>query len=645
MPIFQAGSLNTTALIVPDLYVQILPPNVLLINGVPTNIVGCVGTASWGPVNTPVDVGGGNMAQFASFFGPVNARKYDLGTFVALAVLQGAQAFTVVRVTDGTDTPATNSIVTASDLTQQITVAGTPKAGDILTETFVTPNVVVSYTMQTGDTAQQGAVGLAANINANATLQLAGVTADTPVAGVFKLHYPVAPVSVTASVGGSTPTTTLTNQAPGTTTNVNAITFNSIYSGTFGNQEVVNIYNGSAVGTYKVVISIPGYVPETFDNIGQNPISGQAAVKGNAIWQQMATAINNGQSNIRTASNLLKAVAGTSGATPVVAQVALAGGTDGYAGVSTATMIGVDTVPRTGMYALRNQGCSIGALVDVFDSQAWSTQVSFGIFEGMYMMIPGPPGDTISGATGPSGSKATAGIDSYAVKMIFGDWIYWFDPVNNQQRLVSPQGPYAGLLSNLSPQNSTLNKQIYGINGTQKSYTGLAYTEMADLTQLATSGWDVIANPIPAGNMFGSRLGRNASSNAVIHGDNYTRMTNYIAATLNRAMGIYVGQLQSRRPTDKTRAAVKATADAFFQALLDQGMIDDFQNVCDLTNNPIPRIALGYLQLDCQVVFLAVVEYFIVNLQGGQSVIINRLSTQPTSTFAASPNSSIISAA
>jgi phage tail sheath protein FI len=145
--------------------------------------------------------------------------------------------------------------------------------------------------------------------------------------------------------------------------------------------------------------------------------------------------------------------------------------------------------------------------------------------------------------------------------------------------------------------------------------------------------------------MFGSRLGRNASSNAVIHGDNYTRMTNYIAATLNRALGMFVGQLQSRRPTDKTRAAVKAQADSFFQALLDQGMIDDFQNICDLTNNPVSRIALGYLQLDCQVVYLAVVEYFIVNLQGGQSVIINRLSTQPTSTFAATPNSSVISAA
>ena len=50
MPIFQQGSLNTTALVVPDLYVQIVPPQNLLLNGVPTNIIGVVGTAPpWAP--------------------------------------------------------------------------------------------------------------------------------------------------------------------------------------------------------------------------------------------------------------------------------------------------------------------------------------------------------------------------------------------------------------------------------------------------------------------------------------------------------------------------------------------------------------------------------------------------------------------
>ena len=104
MPIVQAGTINTTALVVPDLYVQVVPPQNLVLNGVPTNVVGVVGSASWGPVNQPVVVG--SMADYARGFGPIQARRFDMGTQVATAVQQGAQAFRCVRVTDGTDVAA-----------------------------------------------------------------------------------------------------------------------------------------------------------------------------------------------------------------------------------------------------------------------------------------------------------------------------------------------------------------------------------------------------------------------------------------------------------------------------------------------------------------------------------------------------------
>jgi hypothetical protein len=104
MPIVQQGSINTTALVVPDLYVQIVPPQNLVLNGVPTNVVGVVGTASWGPVAHPVIVT--TMADYAQGFGPVVARKYDMGTQLATAVQQGAQSFRCVRVTDNADSAA-----------------------------------------------------------------------------------------------------------------------------------------------------------------------------------------------------------------------------------------------------------------------------------------------------------------------------------------------------------------------------------------------------------------------------------------------------------------------------------------------------------------------------------------------------------
>ena len=91
MPIVQQGSINTTALVVPDLYVQIVPPQNLVLNGVPTNVVGVVGTASWGPSGSRLSWRQWPTTQRS--FGPIVARKYDMGTQVATAVQQGAQNF------------------------------------------------------------------------------------------------------------------------------------------------------------------------------------------------------------------------------------------------------------------------------------------------------------------------------------------------------------------------------------------------------------------------------------------------------------------------------------------------------------------------------------------------------------------------
>src|ERR1700704_6497066 len=133
MPIIQAGAVNNTALIVPDLYVEIVPPQNLLLNGVPTNILGVVGTSEWGPLGTPVVIG--SMSDYYVNFGPVMPRKYDMGTPIATAVQQGAQDFRGVRVSDGTDTAASANIpgtaltVTAlytGSLGNQITVAMQP---------------------------------------------------------------------------------------------------------------------------------------------------------------------------------------------------------------------------------------------------------------------------------------------------------------------------------------------------------------------------------------------------------------------------------------------------------------------------------------------------------------------------------------
>ncbi len=245
---------------------------------------------------------------------------------------------------------------------------------------------------------------------------------------------------------------------------------------------------------------------------------------------------------------------------------------------------------------------------------------------------PGPSGDTIANAVA---AKLVAGLDTYAVKLMFGDWVYWNDPTNAQVRLVSPQGFTAGRLANLSPEQSSLNKPLFGVVGTQKSGSPGAGTtasySSAELAQLLGAGIDVIANPQPGGNFWGVRGGHNASSNAATNGDNYTRLTNYIASTLAAGMGLFVGQVINA----SLFRQVRATQLSYLQNLLSQGILGStdgttpFSVICDTSNNPASRTNLGYVQSDAQVRYQAINEKFIVNMEGGQTVQVNR-QTLPT---------------
>lgn len=511
--ITQQGALNTNGLPVPGTYIQIVPPGTSLFTGVPTNIAGLVGTASWGPVNAPTIVG--SYAQYAQQFGPIINRKYDMGTHIYAGYQQGGlMAVKCVRVTDGTDTAA---------------------------------SVVV----------------------------------------------------------GST-----------------AITYTSKYTGSFGNNCTITLGVGSstttATPTYKVTVAMPGVAPEIFDNIGGT---------GAALWANITSVINSGSTAIRGPSNLIVATAGTATTAPTVpSTVTLTGGVDGSVPgtghILSATLIGVDATPRTGMYALRSQGVQQAALCDADDSTQWSTQVTFGLSEGVYMVGVTPLGDTISAAIT---AKQTAGIDSPWWCHLLGDWIYWQDPVNNVRRYISPQAVKVGLLSNLAPQNSTLNKQIQSIIGTGRSISGTTYS-VAELTLLNQAGIDVVANPSNGGNYFGFQTGHNSSSDQSRRTDTYTRMVDFIGQSLP----VYLGTIIGQNITPTQMANTKASLDAFFGNLVNQAQIAAAKVQLDANNNPQTRTALGIEQVDIQVQLFAVLEEFLVNLQAGASVFVAPTSATPS---------------
>ena len=202
--------------------------------------------------------------------------------------------------------------------------------------------------------------------------------------------------------------------------------------------------------------------------------------------------------------------------------------------------------------------------------------------------------------------------------------------MNNTTRLVSPQGFAAGRLANLSPEQSSLNKQLYGVIGSQKSgYPGSGQStsySAAELTSLLEAGIDVTSNPQPGGSYWGVRGGHNSSSDSSIDGDNYTRLTNYIAATLAAGMGAYVGDVINANLFQN----IRRTLLSFLQNMLGQGLLGSldgslpFSVICDQTNNPLSRTSLGYVQADVQIQYQGINEKFIVNVEGGQTVQVSQ---------------------
>jgi hypothetical protein len=73
--------------------------------------------------------------------------------------------------------------------------------------------------------------------------------------------------------------------------------------------------------------------------------------------------------------------------------------------------------------------------------------------------------------------------------------------------------------------------------------------------------------------------------------------------------------------------------------MLTQGLLGStdgsqpFSVVCDISNNPSSRTALGYVQADVQVQYQGINEKFIVNVEGGQTVQVT------SQTVTSAPNS------
>ena len=668
MPIIPYGSANLAGQGIPNVIVQVIPPTPQL-NGVATDIIGFVGTASYGPVNSPVTV---DYQSSVSTFGAMQTSKYDMGSQLYTANQQGAKNFICVRVTDGTDTSSSVGLIdalepshigafltsiytgslantlhavisigtsyTPSAPTYKLTIylaGGIPEVFDNIggsgitfwqnlisavnggQSTFRGPSKLVIASLNTGISAVTiTAAGsyatiptLTATVGTGATLQ-----------AIMK--------AITASVAGGGSGYAVNDTIPlagGTFTAAAVLTVTSVSSGAITGVSI------STAGAYTALPSNPisqsstsgSGTGATFDIIAWG-LEG-ANVTANGTGYTSASVLNISGSGGGAGTLLVGAVAA-----PAQNVYVLSGGTDGNDGITDADLVGDDSVtPRTGMYALRGTLASMIVLSGSDDPTYYTNQVSYSQSAGLpYMISTIAPGyqDDIGGATD---IVQTAGVDTPFFRLTTGDWIQINDPINNQTRYVSPQGFIAGTLASLTPNQSALNKPIQGIVATQKTSEARIYSD-TELYQLKTGRLDVITKPIPLSqSLYGSRLGINTSSNALTNQDNYPRMIYFLGQTILKGMGVYVSQPQS----SDVQLAAKNTISTFLMQLWQQNLIGDVSNpqsvpfavILDSTNNPLNRVALGFMQADVTVVLLSIIQQIIVNLDANQNSTIQIL--------------------
>lgn len=611
--IISSANFNPAALQAPGVYIVLSPPPASS-TGILTDIGGVIGTASWGPVNTPVLMGSQQDATTA--FGSVTAAAltdmHDLATDLTLAFMQAANGALFeawgVRVTDGSDVKA--SVVLDDNTTP------TPVAGGTLQ---------ALYSGTQGDAIT--AIISAGTLTNTATVKLIGF------ANGYSEVFPNLPTGSGAFWAALA--SALANGISGLRGPSQLARFGQLTQVTNENDGAYQSGVTSVTGTLAHP-PIPGTVTITLGTItatdtgGTGVLSGTGVATGSTInYDTGAFTVNlsAATSAAGTAEGTYKWLnqAGTSTSTnpPALASYTLSGGTDGRANVTTADLTGsAASYPYTGAYALVAANPPVNGfwIAGLSDSTAYANMQALADEMGAFFMLTFP--------TGTSSTAAVAALQGYGVSdynvLAVKDWLYFFDSVNNQVRLVPPLAVAAGRILALSPEQSPLNKPVYGVIGTERMnpLTGVnqPYT-LAEIGLLNSSGILLINNPSIGGNYFGFRTGVSTAANQTESPVEFGRMTNFLGSLFGQLGGQFVGELQSANPGDPLRASVRAAFNTALQQLKRQGQIAGYNVTCDASNNPQASVAGHKLFVYVSVTYLSSVWYFIAQLTGGTTVV------------------------
>lgn len=380
--------------------------------------------------------------------------------------------------------------------------------------------------------------------------------------------------------------------------------------GSWGNALQASVSAGSKAGTFKLSLQY-GAESETWDNLivaqPTTPIVG--AVLLSVLSQQ---------------SNLVNVAIPT---TPVltawaVASYVLVGGTDGAAAVA-ADYIGTNTAGvKTGLFALDSAPINYVLAAEMSDptiNLALSNNAQTISAQGG---MPRKAIVTFPKTTQPAGLAAL--LIPLDTDRVFPCYLYQqvYDSVTAGVITVSPLGFFAGLLTSLTPQQSTGNKAIFGSLGFDPT---IANVGPADFIVAAQAHVNMVGVTTPAG-PIGVRGGFTASSTAGEFQQIYVRnMKDYIDSLVFTQGGLYVDE----PITEDLMRQVKQTVDNILYIMKmpnapQDKMISDYRITCDGSNNSGSSLAQNMLICDYAVKLLNMNRFMIFRTQISPGVIITK---------------------
>lgn len=360
---------------------------------------------------------------------------------------------------------------------------------------------------------------------------------------------------------------TLQNSVP-----ANAVVITAKTPGSWGNDITVAVATGTTAGTFKLIVTYSGQ-QETFDNLTLDNV-------GDQVVSQFVTA-----AKVEAAAAIPANIA----ATP------LAGGDDGAVTVDDDYVGTIDgTGNRSGLKVLDTVRCAV-----VICSQQYSATVRNGLLThcanttiefGLRMAAL----NTNEGLTPTQAVAETAAMDSMRGILAY-PWVELSDLAGD---LVAPDGVYAGRLSVLAAKDSPSNKQIIGINKTERF---LADAEIKALTQARISPISLVE-----GRGFRIRNGVTLASDPAWAQTNIRRQFDKLEMEIFAATQWAISEAN----TPKLRQAVADQIDNYLTLQKMQGEIDDFKaTICDDTNNTPETIQARILNTTIRVRPLYAADY------------------------------------